>query len=275
MMRFQRPKPPENFETTVKGRRDDVKKAIDEKKAPKFEALWSAFKPIYSEAQGGKCGYCDIAVTGAQDGDVEHYAPKSEIAVLGPDEKTWGQEARNSSRVSGRKPVQLSDAGYWWLAYDWSNYLLACAVCNQKWKGTVFPVKEPPPRTVPPAHAISERTLLLNPFGGADPAKHLRFNEDGSVEPLRNSRRGRETIKTVGLDRPSIRNFRRFPVSDAYEALNEHTRAHAVGDEEGQRRALLDLVRLGGSGRQFAGCVRAVAQQELRLSWTEIEAATT
>ena len=201
MMRYPRPRKPSNFEETVRAKRNELL-ANPNSPTLQFTALWSAFKPVFSEAQGGKCGYCELAVTGGQDGDVEHYAPKSEVAVLGADRTTWGEELPSSSRVRGRRPLQLSPAGYWWLAYDWGNYLLACAVCNQKWKGTVFPITEPPPRTLPPAEVVSESALLLHPFGRADPAVHLHFNEDGSVEPWRSSRRGLETIKTVGLDRP-------------------------------------------------------------------------
>lgn len=273
MMRYSRPRKPANFEATVSAKRAEVR-ANPSSSTLEFTALWSSFKPVFSESQGGKCGYCEIAVTGAQDGDVEHYAPKAEVAVLSEDKKTWGQELPNSSRVKGRKPKQLSPpGGYWWLAYDWANYLLACAVCNQKWKGTVFPVKEPPDRRLPPAEVVAESALLLHPFGRADPAVHLHFNEDGSVEPWRNSRRGLETIKTVGLDRPSLRVFRRFPVSDAYQAIRELADARATGNSAAEDRAVRDLARLGESGRQFAGCVRAIVRQELGLTWDKVEEA--
>jgi hypothetical protein len=270
MMRFERPPEPDDFEGKVEKMRAKVR-ANPHDPALKFSALWSSFKPFFSKAQNGRCGYCDGPVTGFQYGDVEHYAPKSEVAVLEADEATWGKEAANSSNVEGRKPRRLSESGYWWLAYKWSNYLLSCGTCNQAWKGTIFPVREPPGRTIPPDELVREVALLLNPFEGPHPAKHLRFNADGSVEPWKNSRRGLETIKTVGLDRPSIRMFRRGPVSDAREAIRELAEAKAADDEAAQKRAVRDLVRLGEADRSFAGCVRAVAEQELGLSWKEIE----
>ena len=270
MMRFQRPKEPADFAGKVKKMRDRVK-ANPRDPALEFSPLWGGFKEFFSEAQYGRCGYCESSVTGLQDGDVEHYAPKSEVAVLGPDRATWGEEQPNSSKVKGRKPNQLSDFGYSWLAYDWSNYLLSCAICNQRWKGTVFPVREPPDRRLPPDEMIRESALLLNPFTGPHPAKHLRFNDDGSVEPWRNSRRGVETIKTVGLDRPSLRVYRRGFVSDARQAIRELAEAQAAGDEAGKRRALRNLVRQGEATRLYAGCVRAVAEQELGLPWRTIE----
>ena len=272
-MRFTRPKPPANFETVVTKQRKAVEDAVGASKAPKFSALWGGFKDAFAEAQHGRCGYCDQDVISTQDGDVEHYAPKSEVSVLGQDETTWGTEAPNLARVKGRKPIVLSPGGYWWLAYDWSNYLLACANCNRKWKGSIFPVKEPPPRTVPPGEGIVERSLLLNPFEGPDPAKHLRFDESGAVAPLRGSKRGLETIKTVGLNRPSLHRPRGHAVEDALEAIRELADAQLAGDPVRVKAALRDLVRRGDETRAFAGCVRAIAQQQLKQSWTEIDAA--
>ena len=274
MMRFRRPRKPANFDTRVEAVKEGVEVAVAGQLPPSFDPLWGDFKPVFAEAQRNKCGYCEIIVIGSHDGDVEHYAPKSELAVLGADSKTWGAEAPNSSRVRGRKPQTLSPSGYWWRAYDWSNYLLACAVCNQKWKGTIFPVIEPPNRTLPPAAAVTERSLLLSPFAGAKPAKHLRFNDkNGSVETLNGSRYGTETIKTVGLDRPSLRFAREPFVSDAYQALRELADAQIANEAEDVTRALRDLVRMGNDKRQFAGAVRIVVEQALGTTWKKVETA--
>jgi hypothetical protein len=272
-MRFTRPQAPANFETVVKNQRKAVEDAVGANTAPKFRDLWGGFKDAFAAAQHGRCGYCDQDVIGTQDGDVEHYAPKSEVSVLGQDETTWGAEAPNLARVKGRKPIVLSPGGYWWLAYDWSNYLLACGNCNRKWKGSIFPVKEPPARAVPPGKGTPETSLLLNPFEGPDPAKHLRFDESGAVAPLRGSKRGLETIKTVGLNRPSLQLQRGLAVEDALESIRELADAQIAGDPAKVKEALRDLVRRGDERRAFAGCVRAVAQQQLKQSWTEIEAA--
>jgi hypothetical protein len=273
MMRFRRPAPPPNFETVVEKQRIAVRNNVNAQTAPAFTELWGGFKSFFSAAQHGKCGYCDNDVISNQDGDVEHYAPKSEVSILGPDEKTWGTEAPNLAKVSGRKPQVLASGGYWWLAYNWKNYLLGCASCNRKWKGSIFPVKEPPSRTVPPGEAVVESFLLLNPFAGPKPSKHLQFNDDGSVEPFRNSKRGLETIKTVGLNRPSLHLQRGMAVSDAYRALQLIGESRLTGNAQREQEGFQDLVRRGDERRAFAGCVRAVAEQVLELSWREIEAA--
>src|SRR3712207_6847568 len=66
-------------------------------------------------------------------------------------------------------------------SYEWRNYLLACMVCNQKWKLSFFPVRAKQ-RRLPPSRGVKETPLLLNPFFGPDPAKHLERSEEHTSE---------------------------------------------------------------------------------------------
>ena len=59
------------------------------------------------------CAYCGLEERTL---DVEHFRPKG--AIHGEPDST----------------------GYWWLAYESSNYFFGCPACNQKRKGTRFPV---------------------------------------------------------------------------------------------------------------------------------------
>jgi len=61
--------------------------------------------------QGRICAYCGIGTSGL---DVEHFRPKGAIA----DDEAHG--------------------GYWWLAYECSNYFLGCTVCNRVRKKSAF-----------------------------------------------------------------------------------------------------------------------------------------
>ncbi len=63
--------------------------------------------------QGRICAYCGVGTNGL---DVEHFRPKGDI---GDDE---------------------AHGGYWWLAYECSNYFLGCTVCNRARKKTSFPL---------------------------------------------------------------------------------------------------------------------------------------
>jgi len=207
MHQFAVPAKPNDFDTKLGAHRDAVAAAIKRKKKPEFPAKWSTFKDALSAAQHRKCAFCEAKVVGVAFGDVEHYSPKSEVEELPEDQALWGRERPNLATTEGRKPTTISESGYWWLAYEWENYLLACTVCNQQWKKAIFPVRDRP-RSIPPERRTKETPLLLHPFIGPHPKDHLKFGPLGEVSPKDNSEYGLETIKTCGLDRPSLREFR-------------------------------------------------------------------
>ena len=70
-------------------------------------SVWKAAKPQLRAESGGKCVYCESPTDTVAHGDVEHFRPKSV---------------------------------YWWLAYCYDNYVYACQICNQVFKGDKFPV---------------------------------------------------------------------------------------------------------------------------------------
>jgi hypothetical protein len=68
---------------------------------------WKSAKKRLKLETGGKCAYCEASTDVVAHGDVEHFRPKST---------------------------------YWWLAYDFDNYVFACQICNQIYKGDHFPI---------------------------------------------------------------------------------------------------------------------------------------
>lgn len=138
MLNFDRPNENDSFEGRVTTKRQDVEDAINNNLKPEFPSTWRDFKADFASAQQGRCGYCEIQVIAGQFGNVEHYAPKGAVNEIA----TPGEEQLNLSNVKGRTFNTLSDRGYWWLAYDWGNYLLACEICNQQWKEACFPIAD-------------------------------------------------------------------------------------------------------------------------------------
>ena len=69
--------------------------------------FWTTAKKQLKREAAGKCGYCEASTAVVAHGDVEHFRPKSV---------------------------------YWWLAYCYDNYVYACQICNQTYKGDKFPV---------------------------------------------------------------------------------------------------------------------------------------
>jgi hypothetical protein len=236
------------------------------KKKEVFPPKWSSFKDAFSKAQHGRCAYCEVSVIGAQHGDVEHYYPKAQVHALYDDPSTWGREKPYLSNVEGRKTRILCDTGYWWLAYEWRNYLLSCLVCNEYWKGALFPIEDEP-RKLPPDVGITEASLLLNPFENINPAQHFFFDYFGQIHPVANSRRGYETIRTCGLDRPSLRNIRGGIALEIHDLLNRLSRAGTPGQ---LKDILYSLYLKGVETSQHPGMVRIIIEQRTDLTWSEI-----
>lgn len=289
MLRFNRPPEPHDFNKKVARDREAVQKHIEAilnaaaqsdaegltappgkrqkkgtgKKGP-FQSKWSYFKDIFSKAQYGKCAYCEVSVIGAQHGDVDHYYPKGEVHALDDDPSTWGREKPYLSNVEGRSPKVLCMTGYWWLAYDWSNYLLSCMVCNEYWKGAIFPVEDDP-RKLPPASDVSEVALLLNPFEDINPVEHLFFDSFGQIHPANDSRHGFETIRTCGLDRPSLRKIRSDMAREAYELTDRLSDAETPAE---LRDILYSLYLKGVETNHHPGMVRIIIEQRTGgLTW--------
>ena len=104
---------------------------------------------------GGKCAYCESAPRDTSSGDVEHFRPKR--------------------GVTG----EPDHPGYYWLAYDFTNFLPSCELCNRAaGKRNYFPVKGQ--RVVVPGPVDQEEPLLINPLL-ENPGRHLEFTKLGTV----------------------------------------------------------------------------------------------
>lgn len=132
-----------------------------------------------------KCAFCECNTAMGAAYDVEHYRPK---------------------------------ATYFWLAYEWTNLLLACQICNREYKKDQFPVSPDQATLSTPsftddgalhyaechinsARLNTEAPLLLHP-ALHDPAAHLYFLPDGDIEHI--TTEGQYSIKYYGLKRPKL-----------------------------------------------------------------------
>ena len=138
-------------------------------------------KAALTNMQRGKCCYCERKILASGYGDVEHFRPK----------RTVQQDAR-SPEV---RP------GYFWLAYEWSNLLLACAVCNTSGKQTFFPLENPAERARSHLDSLAlERPMLVDP-AREDPRLHIRYEGDA---PYALTARGEATIDCLKLRRGDL-----------------------------------------------------------------------
>lgn len=264
MYRFAAPAPPNDFEQKAERRRREVVKARREgRKIPWESKFWSGYKEHFSAAQHAKCALCEERVMVVAYGDVEHYRPKDAVWEL----QEEGQERPNLSSVKGRKRTLLSSDGYWWLGYAWENWFLACAICNQAWKGAYFPVADESSRTLPPDPDAREKPLLLHPYIGPDPSRHLKFTRAGGVEPRPRSKHGRESIRIYGLNRPQLVRARAAKAEDVFRCLDRM----AAADEQRQDEYLEDIHRWGGIDRPHCGMVRSIFEEHIDMTWQDLD----
>lgn len=138
-------------------------------------------KQALVKAQHGKCAFCESSIIHVQPGDIEHFRPKRAI-------------------VCKRR---LTRPGYYWLAYEWDNLLLACEICNRRHKRNHFPLLDEARRARKHNDTVSvEHPVFIHP-ANEDPEtligfrRHVPFARQGNT-------RAQKTIHALGLKRPSL-----------------------------------------------------------------------
>lgn len=101
---------------------------------------WTKLKDEFKRVFGKRCWYTESDIR-EDHGDVDHFRPKNKS-------------------IDEDGGVILGD-GYWWLAYDYHNYRLSGAVCNESFKKEYFPLK----KGTPAANEFNDddENLLLDP----------------------------------------------------------------------------------------------------------------
>jgi len=176
--------------------------------------------------QNEKCCFCEKGREHVH--EVEHFRPKK--------------------AVRQRKRDPLEYPGYYWLAYEWSNLLMACRFCNGR-KGTLFPLCDPNARAQSHTDELeAEEPLLVQP-DKEDPADHIAFREHVAI-PLTD--RGERTIDVCGLNRDQLRSDRR----EAFEMISQLLRLAALGLPESDEASQI-LQRRTQTDSEFSAMVRA------------------
>ncbi len=224
-------------------------------------AIWKKAKEQLLAETSGKCSYCEAPTHEVAFGDVEHYRPKST---------------------------------YWWLAYNYDNYLASCQLCNQKFKKAKFstaraklrgPVvrKNSKDQTLigkvgslgpDPTDQIQiegfrslheqERPLLLNPYYD-QPDLFYAWEADDLVREVRLAPASpgaapfvRAAIEDFGINRPELRRSR-------YLQYRIYRTFRRVLDDPGMDVAIRQEVNgtvaeMESAGSPYAGMVRFFSQ---------------
>lgn len=221
-----------------------------------------------------KCVWCEQLRSAKRELDVEHYRPKVAITE-------W---AGSPSIVSDAPPPEIDvGPGYWWLAFEWTNYFLACQPCNQGWKRNLFPVDGPRGKCVEGVEQ-TEKPLLLDPASKFRTRDHFRWTVEGIMEPL--SPEGYATIVTCGLNRRDLRVRRSKVARDIKVALDSFTTAFRQWREISRTQPLAErrqkdleekchaardqIERLGSRTEEFTSMVRWFVEERLGCTWEDL-----
>lgn len=154
--------------------------------------LYKKMAKSYLKIFKDKCAFCESKIGAVANAHIEHYRPKALIIDIGT-----------------RKPVELSPGkqhpGYFWLAYDPDNLLLACPKCNSNFKRNFFPLAEGT-HTGPCNSIADEKPLLIHPVR-EDPEEYIAFNFDQGLL-VGKDLRGKTTIEVLSLNRDEVRTKR-------------------------------------------------------------------
>lgn len=132
-----------------------------------YRARWTDLRAAFDEFSHGKCWYLECKNPGTDD-DVDHFRPK--LAVK----------------------EDPTHPGYYWLAFDWTNFRLSCHRANRPrinsetgetgGKADHFPLLNPDQRARGPAENWrAEAPALLDPTNPTDPVL-ITFLPNGEVD---------------------------------------------------------------------------------------------
>jgi 5-methylcytosine-specific restriction endonuclease McrA len=214
--------------------------------------LYKSQKDAYWDVlYAGRCAYCERSV-GNQHGDIDHYRPKGAVR----------DEQRNvvTRTIKGH---ERPHPGYYWLAYEWTNLILACQSCNQPMPGhwgkhDRFPVDGD--RAWKPGDEANEKPLLLHPAFD-DPAEHIELDPLTGI--LRDTtERGRATIAIFGLNQRDLPLRRKQMFDDICARFNQAVAEWRTTGNQGLVERLSELK--SAEGREFPSVVALACRTAAR-----------
>ena len=187
---------------------------------------------------GQSCAYCQGILTQSDRGDVEHFRPKNP---------------------------------YWWLAYDFNNYLLSCSRCNRVRKIDRFPLRPKAPALPEAPEAIydirasltDDLRLLIDPVTDTDVEEWIDVAFENTVAFLKAAtdvtprslpaERIEETINFFKLNEDKLVAER---TEHVYQALEEVRRAI-----DGDQRSREKIKKLASRYEPYGSIIRKVIEK--------------
>ena len=209
---------------------DRVKDAAD--RSAEIKAIgnkWSSLKRAFVAEFGAKCWYTELPQIGT-DFDVDHYWPKGRV--------------RDADGVIVKQGTQ-QHPGYWWKAYDISNYRYSCIFANRArdegGKVDYFPIDDESMRCwdIDDAPCDYAHHLILDPCY-LDDVKLLSFEvetgQTSSTVTYDDNPAAFEKVKLsktlLNLDHETITPHRLRAIKDAQSAIRYLKLALGINDDD-------------------------------------------
>ena len=215
------------------------------------EALYKYPKAWLMAAFNGKCAFCEARIDANQPGDVEHFRPKGAVH----------EDDGSAASFVTQGGAKTSHPGYFWLAYEWSNLLIACKICNSSGKRNFFPLARADARALAPSKMDAEEPLFINPRE-IDPAPHLRFDDTGMAIPL--TPEGTKCVTLLGLNRDPLVDERKETYDNVKLKFEKYMDTKSTDPDARKLKAELGEWQLGR--RKFAAQARvAIARAKTEV----------
>jgi uncharacterized protein (TIGR02646 family) len=224
----------------------------------KSSAVWGNAKVALSSVSADKCWYCECKQE-RSDLQVDHFRPKN--------------------RVTG----ETGPSGYWWLAFEWTNFRLACTFCNcvrednetneVGGKGNKFPIFDNVPRMSRPKDPL-DRPVLLDPCVRRD-VEALRFKRNGLPEPVSSDTssidfiRAEETISVFNLRHTRLKRAREALAIELEDDVAVANACYEQGDIASFDKIADRIVSRIRPEAQFSTFARLVIANHREIEWVD------
>ena len=149
------------------------------------------------------------------------------------------------AEVSEKSPPR---PGYWWLAYEWANLLLACKTCNEQYKKAQFPIRGT--RATKPDDSLEEEMAWLLDPASDDVEGALSFDWVTRSESVliygigHDGERANKTVRVVGLNRASLARERWDDLQPLKRVARNMIRAQEEGLEGHVQKLAAEIRRI-------------------------------
>ena len=216
------------------------------------KAKWSALREALWTLGCAKCWYSEATLQQGE-GHVEHFRPKK--------------------RLSGAK-----HSGYWWRAFDWTNYRISHPTSNKRvtdyltgkkaGKGGYFPLEDEATRAKSAAEEANENPVLLDPTNPRD-CKLICFDtENGKPVPRFSkdedkwrNQRAEDSIEYYHLNEGTW-NFKRKDLMDDVGKLCDRIVDNAQGDRDAYEEMMDELLGYIESFAEFSSAALQVVREK-------------